>query len=167
MEETVWKVLLILDDTNLSEKALECAIDLSASMKSKVYLFYVKDEEPVAIPSEDVERKRYAPLVAKANKRIMEAVERLKEVKVDYEVVGYHIGIANEAVKRIECSLEPDLIIIGAEKSGVLKKLFGNGSEKIIFETDSPVLVVKSKYTPKFKGIIKEIAAAQIAEKTR
>jgi len=162
MEEVVWKVLLVLDDTHLSEKALDCAIDLASSLKSKIYVFYVKDEEPIAIPSEDVERKRYSPLVAKANKKIMETVEKLKEAKIDYEVVGYHIGIANEVVKRIECSLEPDLIIIGAEKSGILKKILGNGgSEKIIFETDSPVLVVKSKYTSRIRKLVKEAVRIQ------
>jgi nucleotide-binding universal stress UspA family protein len=164
MEEFVWKVLLVVDDTQLSEKALDCTIDLATSLKSKVYVFYVKDEEPIAIPSEDVERKRYAPLVAKANKKIIETVERLKEAKIDYEVVGYHIGIANEVVRRIECTLEPDLIIIGAEKSGVLKKLLGNGNEKIIFETDSPVLVVKSKYTPKIRKLVKEAVKIQSLE---
>ncbi len=61
MEERIWKVLLVVDDTHLSEKAVDCAIDLASSLKSKIYVFYVKDEEPVAIPSEDVERKICPP----------------------------------------------------------------------------------------------------------
>jgi len=94
----------------------------------------------------------------------METVERIKKANLDYEVVGYHIGIAHEVVRRVEGSLEPDLIIIGAEKSSVLKKLVGNGCEKIVFETDSPVLVVKSKYTPKIKRLVKETVKIQSLE---
>lgn len=160
MNKFVWKVLLVLDDTELADKATECAIDLFISgLSSKVFLFYCKDEEPVALPSEELEVKKYAPLIAKANKKILEAAEKLKIAGVDYEVLGFHIGIADEEIKRIEGRFVPDLIIIGAKRRSALRKLLGGShySEKVIFETKAPVIVVKPEYSPKIKEIVKEI----------
>ncbi|MEM4472233.1 MAG: universal stress protein [Archaeoglobaceae archaeon] len=169
MEEFVWKVLLIIDDTELAEKATECAIDLNLSgLKSKMYVFYIKDEEPIAIPSEEVERRKYAPMIAKAEKKLIETAEKLKRAGIDHEILGYYIGIADEEVKRLEKSFEPDLIIYGAErKSGIKKLLKGSCDERIIFETNAPVIVVKSKYTPKIKELIKEVPLLEINEKGR
>ncbi|MEM1578630.1 MAG: universal stress protein [Archaeoglobaceae archaeon] len=166
-EEFVWKVLLVVDDTELAEKATECAIDLHLSgLRSKIYIFYIKDEEPIAIPSEEIERKRYAPVVAKAEKKIIETTEKLKKAGIDYEVLGYHIGIADEEVKRIEKTFEPDLIIYGAEKKSGVKKLFKGGcEERIIFETMAPVIVVKSRYMPKIRELVKEIPLLEIKER--
>ncbi len=169
MREFVWNVLLVLDDTELADKAVECAIDLYLSgLKSKVYIFYVKDEEPVATPSDDAEKKKFAPMIAKAKKKILEAVEKLKTAGVDYEVVGYHIGIADEAVRRAEKEVEPDLIVLGAEKKGILKRLFeGNWTRNTIFETNAPVIVVKASYTPKITEIIKEVPVVEVSEEER
>lgn len=168
MEEFVWKVLLVINDSEASDKATECAIDLYLSgLKSKVYVFYIKDEEPVAIPSEEIERKRYAPLIAKAERRIIETAEKLKRAGIDYEVLGYHIGIAGEEIRRVEENFEPDLIIYGAEKKGGFKKLIKGGcEERIIFETCAPVIVVKPKYTPKIRELVKEIPLLEIREKS-
>ncbi len=154
MEDFVWKILLILDDTEMAEKAVECTIDLHISgLKSEVYIFYVKDEEPIPIPLEEAERERYAPMIAKAKKRMIEAAENLKAAGVNYKVVGYHIGIADEAVRRVEKEVKPDLIVLGAEKKGLLKRLFeGKWEENAIFETLAPVIVVKSTYIPKIRA---------------
>lgn len=169
MKEFVWKVLLVVDDSKSSEKATECAIDLHLSgLKSKIYVFYIKDEEPVAFPSETLERKRYAPMIAKAEKKIIETTEKLKKVGIEYEVLGYHIGIGDEEIKRIEETFKPDLIIYGAEKkSGFRKVIQGKCDEGIIFETIAPVIVVKSKYTPKIKELVKEVPLLEIREKVR
>ncbi|MFN3383694.1 MAG: universal stress protein [Archaeoglobaceae archaeon] len=169
MGEFVWKVLLVIDGSELSEKATECAVDLHLSgLKSRIYVFYIKDEEPVAFPSETMERKRYAPMIAKAEKKIIEATEKLKKAGIDYEVLGYHIGIADEEIKRIEETFKPDLIIYGAEKkSGFRRFIQGKCEEGIIFETIAPVIVVKSKYTPKIKEIVKEVPLLEIKEKIK
>lgn len=162
----VWNVLLVLDDTEYAENALECAADLAlGGLRSKVYLLYVKDEEPVAYPSEELERRKYAPLVAKANKKLLDAMEKLKKLGVNCEILGYHIGIAEEEVKRVEKELEPDLIIIGVKKKGILNKVFnGNYGEKVIFETSAPVVVVKPTYTPKIKEMVKDMLVVEIRE---
>ncbi|MEM0203650.1 MAG: universal stress protein [Archaeoglobaceae archaeon] len=169
MREFVWKVLLVVDDSELSEKATECAIDLNVSgLKSKVYVFYIKDEEPIAIPSETLERRKYAPMIAKAEKKIIETTEKLKKAGIDYEILGYHIGIADEEIKRIEETFKPDLIIYGAEKKGGFRKLIQGGcEEKIVFETNTPVIVVKSKYTPKIRELVKEVPLLEIREKSK
>lgn len=169
MEEFVWKVLLVVNDAEVSEKAVECAIDLYLSgLKSKVYVYYVKDEEPVAIPSEEIEKRKYSPLVAKANKCLLEIGEKLKAAGVDYEILGYHIGIADEEIKRVEEEVVPDLIIYGAEKKSLIKKLIkGSPDENIIFETSAPVIVVKPTYTPKIRELIKEVPILQAREVVR
>ncbi|MEM0088174.1 MAG: universal stress protein [Archaeoglobaceae archaeon] len=167
--EFVWKVLLVINDSEASEKAVECAIDFHLSgLKSKIYVFYIKDEEPVAIPSESLERKKYAPMISKAEKKIIQTTEKLRKAGIDYEVLGYHIGFADEEVKRLEETFKPDLIIYGAEKKSGFKKLIqGRCEEKIVFETNTPVIVVKSKYTPKIKEIVKEVPLLEIREKSR
>ncbi|KUJ92849.1 MULTISPECIES: universal stress protein [Archaeoglobus] len=166
--EFVWKVLLIVDDSELSDKATECAIDLHLSgLKSKIYVFYIKDEEPVAFPSEGLERKKYAPMVSKAEKVIIQTTEKLKDAGIDYEVLGYHIGIADEEIKRIEETFKPDIIVYGAEKKSRFRKLIQGGCEEnIVFETDAPVIVVKSNYTPKIREIIREVSLIEIGEKS-
>jgi len=166
MEEFVWDVLLVLDDSECADKASECVIDLVLSgLKAKVNLYYVKDDEPVALPSEELERKKILPMISRANKKLIDVSEKLRAAGVDYDILGYHIGIADEAVKRIEKDCKPDLIVIGVEKKGVLKKIFaGNAGEKIVFDTDAPVVVVKPKYTPKIKELIKEVPVIEVSE---
>lgn len=169
MEEFVWKILLVINDSELSDKATDCAIDFYMSgLRSKIYVFYIKDEEPVAIPSETLERKRYAPMVAKAEKKIIQTTEKLRKAGIDYEVLGYHIGIADEEIKRIEETIKPDLIIYGAERKSTFKKLIrGSCEENIIFGTRAPVIVVKSKYTPKIREIVKEVPLLEIRERIK
>jgi len=166
MREFVWDVLLVLDDSECADRASECVIDLVLSgLKAKVNLYYVKDDEPVALPSEELERKKMLPMISRANKKLVNVAEKLRAAGVDYDILGYHIGIADEAIKNLEKDCKPDLIIIGVEKKGVLKKIFaGNAEEKIVFDTDAPVVVVKPKYTPKIKELIKEIPVIEVGE---
>jgi len=166
MREFVWDVLLVLDDSECADRASECVIDLVLSgLKAKVNLYYVKDDEPVALPSEELERKKMLPMISRANKKLVNVAEKLRAAGVDYDILGYHIGIADEAIKSLEKDCKPDLIIIGVEKKGVLKKIFaGNAEEKIVFDTDAPVVVVKPKYTPKIKELIKEIPVIEVGE---
>ena len=169
MREFVWNVLLVLDDSECADKACECVIDLALSgLKTKVYLYYVEDVEPIPIPSEELERKKMLPLISKANEKLINVTDKLKAAGVDYEILGYHIGIADEAVRRVEKEYKPDLIAIGVERKGILKKIFtGNAEEKIVFDTSTPVIVVKPEYMPKIRELIREIPLIEASEMRR
>lgn len=166
MGEFVWNILLVLDDSECADRASECVIDLVLSgLKAKVNLYYVKDDEPVALPSEELERKKMLPMVSRANKKLIDVAEKFRVAGVEYDILGYHIGIADEAIKRLEKDCKPDLIVIGVDKKGILKKIFaGNAQEKIVFDTDAPAVVVKPKYTPKIKELVKEIPVIEVSE---
>lgn len=166
MREFVWNILLVVDDSEIADRASECVIDLALSgLKARVNLYYVKDDEPVALPSEELERKKMLPMVSRANKKLLDVAEKLRTAGVDYDILGYHIGIADEAIRRLEKEFKPDLIVIGVDKKGALKKIFaGNAEQKIVFDTDAPVVVVKPKYTPKIKELIKEIPVIEVRE---
>ncbi len=164
MFETKWKVLVVVDDSAAGRKAVDCAVDLClAGFDSKLYLLYVKDMEPIPIPSEKEEKKLYESLRAKAKKTMFDIVRKLKKAEVDFEVIGYYFGIAAEEIERVERKLGLDMIIIGAQKLSLFNKLLGGHySERTIFETKAPVLVVKPEYKPKIKKLIKTGAVESV-----
>lgn len=146
-----WRVLVVVDDSDVGKKAVDCAADLCLSgFNSKIQILYVKDIEPIPILSERVEQGFYESLKAKAKKSLRDIVEKLKNAGVDFEIIGHHFGYAAEKIEKTEKKVGPDIVIIGAQKPTWFSKLIeGCYVERTIFETKAPVLVVKPEYTPK------------------
>ncbi|MHA1685848.1 MAG: universal stress protein [Candidatus Heimdallarchaeaceae archaeon] len=146
-----WKVLVVVDESAAGRKAIDCAVDLClAGFNSKFYILYIKD---ISIYSE--EERFYSPFIIKANRTLTNIADRLKSLKVDFEVIGYHFGVVEE-IERVEKELEIDMIIIGAQKLILFNRLLGGHySEKMVFETKSPVLIVKPEYKSKIGILVK------------
>lgn len=147
-----WKVLAVVDESAAGRKAVDCAVDLClAGFNSKLYILYIKD---TSIYSE--EERFHSPFIIKANKTLTNIVDRLKRLKVDFEVIGCHFGVVAEEIERVERELKIDMIIIGAQKLILFNRLLGGHySERMIFETKSPVLIVKPEYKSKIGMLAK------------
>lgn len=171
MMEQKWKVLLIIDESIASEKASECAIDLCLSgLDTEINLLYVADVEPMPFYSEKDEKKLFSKHRAKANKKMLDILEKLKAANVNTKVLDHYFGIAGEKIEKLENEEEIDLIILGAEKPSIFKKLFGERyTERAIFDTRAPVLVVKPEYMPKIKALIDAgvIEPSKVVERRR
>ncbi|RLI77946.1 hypothetical protein DRP05_08855 [Archaeoglobales archaeon] len=155
MIEMKWKVLVVIDESAAGRKAVDCAVDLClAGFNSKLYILYIKDTEPIQLSEE--EEKFYGSLIIKANRVLVNTVERLERLKVDFEIIGCHFGVAVEEIERVERELEIDMIIIGAQKLLSFNRLLGGHySERMIFETKSPVLIVKPEHKSKVEMLTK------------
>lgn len=164
MQDEKWKVLLVVDESMVSDRAVDCAIDLCLSgLENEICLLYVADIEPMPVPSEKDEKKLYGTHRAKANKKMLDIMEKLRNAGIDGKILEHHFGIAAEKIEKVEKEEGIDMIVIGAEKPSILSKLMGGHySEKTIFETKTPVLIVKPEYEPKIKKIIEDKALKPI-----
>lgn len=156
MMEMKWKILVVIDESAAGRKAVDCAVDIClAGFNCKLYIFYVKDIEPTPL-SKRGGKRFYRSLMIRANRALVNTVERLEKLKVDFEVIGCHFGVATEEIERVEKELEVDMIVIGAQKLTSFNRLLGGYySERTIFKTKSPVLIVKPEYKSKLKMLTK------------
>ena len=145
------RVILVIDDTECGRVAAERLVFFGkAGLRADVYLVFGVDVEISPIASYDKEVKIYTKLRLKASKYVEFYKERLEEVGFDVRQVKIVLGNILEEVLRLEKVLNPDVIIFGMEKKGLLKRLIhGDPYREIIFETKSPVMVCKPGYERK------------------
>ena len=152
-------VLVALDGSEHSERALETAIQIAKSLGSKLVLLTVHHDAIASVTSPEmtVHLPGTVPdgpspeLTEMANeaahdydkKFLAKAEARVRAEKVDVETEFAEGDLVEEIVKK---SKEDgfDLIVMGARGSGRLKKLFiGSVSDGVIKNAPCPVLIIK------------------------
>jgi len=151
------KILVPLDGTELAEKALPYAKSIAKLKNSKVILFAVS----LTIFVERRDRLFSSYLEVKA--------EELREEGINASVATSYGDVAQEIVKYTNNN-KLDLIVMATHGySGAKQWMFGSITQKVLYSTEIPVLLIKTKsanITGEFNRILVPVDGSPFSEST-
>jgi len=135
------KILVPLDGSRYSEKALERACEFVDAFNSKLILIYVVEK---SVPINLLDRKEYLNILKKfGNKTLQKANDRILKKGISAKSIIKEGNIAAEidkVVKNEKC----DLIIVGSKGLGAVTRfLLGSVSTKLAQSSSCSVMIVK------------------------
>ena len=135
------KILVPLDGSKYSEKALKRACELVEVFDSKLILLYVVEK---SIPINLLDRKEYLGILRKfGNKTLEKANTVVSQKKLSSKLLLKEGNIVNE-IEKVAKKENCDLIIVGNKGLGsVTRLLLGSVSNKISQSSPCSVLIVK------------------------
>jgi nucleotide-binding universal stress UspA family protein len=134
-------ILVPIDGSVYSEKALKRASELAQVFDSKIILIYVVEK---SIPINLLDRKEYLEILRKFGNKVLEKANIVLSKKgIPAKVLLKEGNIFNEiekVVKKEKC----DLVVVGNKGLGsVTRLLLGSVSNKISQSSSCSVLIVK------------------------
>lgn len=135
------KILVPVDGSTYSDKALKRACELVETFDSKITVMYVVEK---SIPINLLDRKEYLELLRKfGNKTLDKANTILSEQKISGKLLLKEGNIVNE-IEKVAKAEKCDLIILGNKGLGTVTRfLLGSVSNKISQSSPCSVLIVK------------------------
>ena len=135
------KVLVPLDGSKYSEKALERACELVNAFNSKLILIYVVEK---SIPVNLLDRKEYMEILHKfGNKTLQKANDLISKKGISAKTIIKEGNIATEIDKVVK-SEKCDLVIVGSKGLGAVTRfLLGSVSTKLAQSSSCSVMIVK------------------------
>ena len=135
------KVLVAVDHSAASDRALAAARDLAALSKGEVWVLHVREREVIPrlglVPTESD---------AESGQDVKAAIAALAEagVTVHGEVVDAVFGHAAGEIVKMAGQHDVDVIVMGSRgRSDLVGLVLGSTAHKVIHLTDRPVLVVR------------------------
>jgi nucleotide-binding universal stress UspA family protein len=135
------KILVALDHSDVSDRALAAAKELATLSKGEVWVLHLREREVIArmgqVPAESV---------SEAGSKVDEAVKGLADagVRVQGEVRDTLFGHAAREIVEDAKLHDVDVIVMGSRGRNELAGLvLGSTAHKVIHLTDRPVLVVR------------------------
>ncbi len=141
------KILVPLDGSDLSEKALVTAVSIARKLNSDLMLMHVIPQRNMPVP--EYSEAGYDQFINRFDTKYEDwANNYLNEVKNRYEDISNristHVEVGHVAYRLLETSNNVDLIVISTHGySGLTKWILGSVTERIIGHANCPVLVVK------------------------
>ncbi|MFS4466769.1 universal stress protein [Maribacter sp. 2210JD10-5] len=140
-------IIVPIDFSGQSEYALEVAATMAKKNKATIYAIHMLElNEAIISSGESVHPQHTVFLIKLAEKRFTEFLE--KPFLKDIEVVPIikHFKVFKE-VGEVAEECNADLIVMGSHGTEGLKEIFvGSNTEKVVRNSDVPVLVIKSKF---------------------
>ena len=135
------KILVPVDGSKYSEKALQRAVEVAERFDSKIILIYVVEK---SAPLNLLDRSEYLKIIRKFGKKTLDkAKSYLLEHEIRSESILKEGNIVNEigkVAKKEKCSL----IIVGNKGLGAITRLLlGSVSSKLAHTSRCSVLIVK------------------------
>ncbi len=143
------KILVPLDGSEHSRRALEAAIQLAMRLNSKLALLTVYSGTNASIPEPELSAKARQSILTAQNvldsceEILEEAEQKVRTEKIEVET---EVAEGNPADVIVKKSKEGkfDLIVMGARGLSTFKKIMvGSVSEGVIKNAPCPVLIVK------------------------
>ena len=134
-------ILVPLDGSNYSQKALLQACDLAKNYQSNLILVYVVDK-PRSLNLLD--RKEYLEILRNFGKKVLTKGQQTAKLKgVDASIIMKEGNISNEIIKLAK-NKNCNLIIVGSKGLGFTGRfLLGSVSNKLANNSPCSVLIVK------------------------
>jgi nucleotide-binding universal stress UspA family protein len=136
------KILVAVDHSEISDRAVLAARDLAVLSNGEVWVLHLREREMgvktgVMIPDETT---------AEANAEVAKSVDVLTQagVKAHGEVRNTIFGYAGREIVSDAKELNADVIVMGSRGRGdIAGLLLGSTAHKVIHLSDRPVLVVR------------------------
>jgi len=135
------KILVPLDGSKYSEKALQSACEVVNAFDSKLILLYVVEK---SLPINLLDRKVYLKMVRKfGNKTLEKANDVLSKKGIIAKTFLKEGNIVNE-IKKVAKKENCDLIIVGNKGLGAVTRfLLGSVSNKLAQSSSCSLLIIK------------------------
>ena len=135
------KILVPLDGSKYSEKALQRAYEVVNAFNSKLILLYVVEK---SLPINLLDRKVYLEILRKfGNKTLEKANNVLSEKGITAKTFLKEGNIVNE-IKKVAKKENCDLIIVGNKGLGTVTRfLLGSVSNKLAQSSSCSLLIIK------------------------
>ena len=139
------KILVPIDGSENSNRALKHALSLSSKLKSKLTILYVLEVPPfVYVQSQKLVDSVMASLEKEAKNILDVAQNQANEFDVEYETAllkGDHIA---SVIIDYNKKNDFDIIVIGSRGHGKLKTtVLGSVSNNVLHHSKNPVLIIK------------------------
>jgi len=136
------KILVAVDHSEASDRALLAARDLALLSKGEVWILHLREKEVVTkgsvVMTDETERE--------ATSMVEAAVDKLIEagVKAHREVATTLFGYAARNIVEDAIDHDVDVIVMGSRgRSDLAGLVLGSTAHKVIHLTDRPVLIVR------------------------
>ncbi len=140
------KIIVPVDFSEYSENALKTAVHIAKKNNAEIIVVHMLElEETYFFQSESYIAEQFAFYTKLAEKNFEKFLDKdyLKDVKVSYIIK--HNKIFKELNKVVD-EESADLIVMGSQGASELKEVFiGSNTEKVVRNSDVPVLVVKEE----------------------
>ena len=150
--QMISNILVPHDGTEMSDKALEKAVELARVFKAELVLFHVIEETPVPpslmLGGDTVLINRARRSARKELEKGWDKMVEVKTHEIENDKVNLHgecrYGSASEQILRFAKSNKIDMIVMGSRRlKGIMKiKALGSVTRKVSEIADCPVLVV-------------------------
>lgn len=134
------KILVAIDESEVSERVLTAAEDLARLSGGEIWLLHVWEGEP------SVHKSVSARSYEDAHSWLNAAAEKLAAsgIKAHPVVVANLFGYAAREITNIAVALEVSVIFMGTRgRNGVTELLAGSTAHKVLHLADRPVVVVR------------------------
>jgi len=136
------RILVAVDHSEISDRAVLAARDLAVLSKGEVWVLHLREREigaktGVLVPDETTDE---------ANAQVAASVEVLTQagVKAHGEVRNTIFGYAAREIVNDAIQVDADVIVMGSRGRGdIAGLLLGSTAHKVIHLSDRPVLVVR------------------------
>lgn len=140
------KILVPVDGSDCSWKALEKAIELGRSFGSKILAVHVV-QQPILPYADNVSGvfidRVIESLMEQGREILRRASEMLERAGLEFEAI-LETGQPAETIISLADKLEVDLVVIGSRGTSKVKRLLlGGTSDAVVHHVKCPVLVVK------------------------
>ncbi|MGT2569445.1 universal stress protein [Acinetobacter ursingii] len=140
-------ILVCVDDSEPSIKALEHAIQLAKSLGSQVAVLEVLELDPM-IAEDYINKGQSNVLIDRAKDYILASLEK---IKVQYSEDGLSLSIQYreglsiaETIIQTAIELKADLLVMGSHgRTGLKKLVLGSVAQTVLAQSPVPVLIAK------------------------
>lgn len=144
---TYQHILVPVDGSEYSIRAVEQALELAKVFNSKITLVQVLTLDPI-IASEYIQTGKSNELLDRARNYIWGSLDKIKQ-KYQQENLAIHTQLLEDfsvatAITQAAKDLKADIIIIGSHgRTGLTKFILGSVAQKVLIESPLPVLIVR------------------------
>jgi len=151
------KILVAVNGSEASKKALEYALDIAKKVEGNIYVIHVIEEVPIRISRNiaclSITTREVAPppipiprsLKMKITREALKVLEYARLKAEEMKIYLDFIICEGDPVSKIleESAKGYDFLVLGFGVGGWLRPRFGSVMEKILWKSKIPVLVVK------------------------
>jgi nucleotide-binding universal stress UspA family protein len=141
-----------IDFSEMSNKALDQALDLASLRTGEVHVVYVEPERPIETLLAGTFKDALSADTAVEQVR-QRATERVGAVQSDHKlfvkrvVAHFRRGSPAEEIAQLAADLDADLVVVGSHgRRGVERALLGSVAERVSHLARCPVFIIRPKH---------------------